>query len=51
MKPVKYWYKVTIHMCPVCGREDTYKERMPLPKAANPYIIREFYDYCLERDL
>ena len=28
----KYWYHTTIYMCVLCGRENKYRERRPMPK-------------------
>ena len=24
----RYWYRVTVWVCPLCGREDRYRERV-----------------------
>lgn len=48
----KYWYKLTIHYCPVCGSEDRYRERQFTPRPADRMKRIEwhdYYDYCLER--
>jgi hypothetical protein len=46
----KYWYLHTIVYCPVCGKEDRYKERIyGIPKPENGeerYRIIEAYDWC-----
>lgn len=44
-----YWYKTIIIYCPVCCKENVYKERQYTRKPKNPakrIIIKEFYDYC-----
>jgi len=43
--PRKYWYKTTIHYCPLCGREKRYRERV-YTKPVQPYVIKEYWDYC-----
>lgn len=49
----KYWYRFHVGECPVCGRDKSFKERVPGRK---PKIIRkryrqipdtETYDHCL----
>jgi hypothetical protein len=47
MSEQKYWYQTTIYCCPVCGHEDSYKERVyQKPKQKTMFI--EVYDYCQE---
>lgn len=31
----KYWYEFFVYYCPICGREDVYKERNYGPKPEN----------------
>lgn len=45
----KYWYKVRIYLCPLCGREDVYRERCYDEKPKDPsdrIQIKEVWDYC-----
>ena len=48
----KYWYKFYIGECPLCGRNQSYKERQYSDKPKNfqdriSYIpLNECYDYC-----
>ena len=46
----KYWYKTSVHYCPVCGRDDTYKERVydeEKPKEwEKRFTFKEVWDYC-----
>lgn len=42
----KYWYQITIHECPVCGRYSEDRERKYGVKPENPYIFEDIYDYC-----
>ena len=45
----EHWYKITIHYCPLCGKEDKYRERIygEKPKDHNErYVIKEYWDYC-----
>lgn len=49
----KYWYRTTIQECPICGRGDTYRERMYTKKPADVrkrYIYETHYDWCMEYD-
>lgn len=44
---MKYWYKTTINLCPVCGREQKYRERQyAFPKPPNTVVVKEVYDWC-----
>lgn len=48
----KYWYKLFIYECPVCGSGNTYRERVYSDKPVEPsqrYEFIESYDWCLER--
>jgi len=43
------WYKRYISECPLCGRGDDERTRMPPPKPENPEDIYEYeqvYDWC-----
>jgi hypothetical protein len=45
----KYWIKTTTIFCPVCCREDVYRERTPLPKPDSReerFIEEQHYDWC-----
>ena len=45
----KHWYYVSIVYCPVCGRDNTYKERRfgRRPKRwQNRHSYEEVYDGC-----
>ena len=45
----KYWYEKTVYYCPVCGREDVYRERVYTPKPKNwgdRNTFIEKFDYC-----
>ena len=46
----KHWYFITTHACPVCGRENVYRERR-YDNRPEKYEDRHsydpmFYDYC-----
>ena len=44
-----YWYKKTVYYCPVCGRDDTYKERRFDEKPEEwekRFTFKEVWDYC-----
>ena len=46
----KFWYKFIIHYCPVCGKEDCFKERIYTirPKdRSERYSFIYIYDYCV----
>lgn len=53
----KYWYRIHVGECPVCGRDKSYRERVygePPEKKEDRYVWlpdNETYDYCLERGL
>jgi hypothetical protein len=45
----RYWYKLYVQVCPVCGKEDSWKERCYTPKPESPeerISYKEIYDYC-----
>ena len=49
MKKQKYWYKTTVYYCPLCGRDDTYKERQFNEKPEEwekRFTFKEVWDYC-----
>lgn len=49
---MKYWYKVYIHYCPVCGSEKRYRERqysLRPEKREDRISWSDYYDYCLDR--
>ena len=45
-----FWYKFITNYCPVCGHEDTWKERVynkQKPKRQEKrHIWHEVWDYC-----
>lgn len=44
-----YYYKTTIWYCPLCGKEDKFRERIYAKKPkdiSKRIIIQEVYDYC-----
>lgn len=46
---MKYWYKITIHECPMCGGVTEYRERQYTDKPEDlkdRYDITDVYDYC-----
>lgn len=44
----KYWYKFNIYECPVCGRGDSYKERVyTKPSLKAKYTFHSDYCGCL----
>ena len=48
----KYWYRITIHYCPVCASEEIFKERQYTPRPEKWQDRNEFvemYDWCNER--
>lgn len=48
-RKVTYWYKQYITECPVCGREDSWKERQYTIKPKNSnlrYFFEQVYDWC-----
>lgn len=49
-KPKKiYWYETIVWMCPVCGSEQKFRERVYNVKPEPSYRIEDYYDWCLER--
>ena len=45
----RYWYFLTINCCPICGRDDTSRERRFDPRPDDPTERRDFrevWDYC-----
>ena len=42
-KKQKYWYKFDHYVCPLCGREDNYKER--IYDKQKPELYRDRHDY------
>jgi hypothetical protein len=45
----KHWYKKIIYYCPICGSEDSYRERRfdEKPKDYNDrVVVKEAWDYC-----
>jgi len=50
----KYWYRIYIGECPVCGRNKSYRERMysikPIEKKDRYVFLTDYqtYDHCLE---
>jgi len=46
---MKHWYFITVYICPVCGREEEYRERRYTPRPENwedrNKIIEE-YNWC-----
>ena len=50
----KYWYKITVYWCPVCGREEVNRERQYTPRPENRadrYFVKQVYDWCNEVEL
>lgn len=48
-KSSKYWYLFTHFVCPLCGREGVYKERIYTIKPKDywqRHIVNEAWDYC-----
>jgi hypothetical protein len=51
----KYWYRVFVGECPVCGRDKSYRERVYGDKPIDPNEIykqlshQQTYDHCMER--
>jgi hypothetical protein len=48
-KTGKYWYLITIHECPLCGRGNTYRERQYSPKPEDPaqrVHYEQIFDWC-----
>jgi len=46
---MKYWIFKTIYYCPICGKEQIYRERKYTEKPNNynlRYELIESYDYC-----
>jgi hypothetical protein len=49
----KHWYKYYIGECPVCGRDQSYKERQYTPKPEHMHERIEYlpdtltYDHCM----
>lgn len=42
----KYWYKTTVHYCPICGSDETFRERVY--QKPDKWEWHEYYDYCQE---
>lgn len=45
----RYWYYISVDYCPVCGSEDTTRERVygPRPeKWEDRHEMMEYYDWC-----
>jgi hypothetical protein len=45
----RYWYFISIRYCPICGRDDTTRERRYDPRPDDPSARRDFkevWDYC-----
>lgn len=45
----KYWYMTYVEYCPVCGKEDTWRERRYTPrpeKWEDRHDFKEVYDWC-----
>lgn len=49
-QPLKpHWYYITVHYCPLCGREETFRERRFDPRPEDWKDRHEFlerWDYC-----
>lgn len=46
-----YWYFYYFRECPVCGRDDSYKERRYTEKPKekkNRAKFDQYYDFCME---
>ena len=47
---MKYWYFISVEYCPVCGRDDTWRERRYSPrpeKWEDRHSFKEVYDWCV----
>ena len=45
----RYWCFISIRYCPICGRDDTTRERRYDPRPDDPSARRDFkeaWDYC-----
>lgn len=45
----KYWIYKTVYMCPLCGSEKVYRERMYTEKPiewTERQSLKDHYDYC-----
>jgi len=51
-KKTKNWFLFTHYYCPVCGRENIYKElikdRVKPIEYIKRHIFKEVYDFCME---
>lgn len=48
-KKKRYWYRIFVYYCPLCGKEDEYRERQYSRKPKNRdkrITIKEEYDHC-----
>ncbi len=43
----KHWYKIFIHYCPVCGKEDVFRERVYGKKPVQTHFMTIMYDGCI----
>lgn len=45
-----YWVLHHVSYCPICGKEDVWRERIrdrPKPSAPNErWLVEQVYDYC-----
>lgn len=54
-KKQPHWYRIYVGECPVCGKDKSYRERVPGKKPQDPrqrYVQlphNQTYDHCLER--
>lgn len=47
MKP--HWYLITVHYCPLCGRDSVFKERQYTERPAeysDRHKFHEHFDWC-----
>jgi hypothetical protein len=47
---MKYWYFISVYSCPVCGKEEVFRERRYTPRP-NAWEDRHYwndraYDWC-----
>lgn len=54
-KTAKHWYRMHIGECPVCGKDKSFRVRVPgtKPKDARKCYVQlsdqQTYDHCLEK--
>jgi len=51
----RHWYRFFVGECPVCGRDQSYRQRIYSPRPIDPadrvvhLLDVETYDQCMER--